>query len=239
MKKILALALGAISLSISAYSNSYSYGTSEPSVAVAKKPNVKEFLITSSSMFPLFHTGSKYEFKQKKRSTEINRGDVVAFKIAMHKRFKDFKVTSECNLSISLKDKCIQTHYVSFTKRIIGIPGDNIKIDGLNITINGEKLKYKKSSVSDETVKQGDVELSSTGRKTGFNYQTEHYPDTDATTVIAISKRYKYNEQIKIDTDLGQDEYFVLGDNRVFSLDSRVFGAIYDNEISRVYYDGN
>lgn len=47
-----------------------------------------------------------------------------------------------------------------------------------------------------------------------------------------IEDKYGYGVTYNIDkVTLGSDEYFVLGDNRKISLDSRVFGTIHENDI--------
>lgn len=70
---------------------------------------------------------------------------------------------------------------VDFIKRIIGLPGDNVKITDGSIFINGQKL--------DEP------------------YETQQTQGEENVTLPA-------------------DKYFVLGDNRNSSSDSRVFGPI-------------
>ncbi len=47
-----------------------------------------------------------------------------------------------------------------------------------------------------------------------------------------IKDKYGYGDTYNIDkVTLKKDEYFILGDNRIISLDSRVFGTIHKNEI--------
>jgi len=47
-----------------------------------------------------------------------------------------------------------------------------------------------------------------------------------------LEDKYGYGVTYNIDkVTLKEDEYFILGDNRKISLDSRVFGTIYKNEI--------
>ncbi|MDE7423020.1 MAG: signal peptidase I [Lachnospiraceae bacterium] len=77
-------------------------------------------------------------------------------------------------------DKSDKDAYEFYVKRIIGLPGENVRIEGDTIYINGEPLEehYGKDSISDS------------GRA---------------------------EEEIT----LGEDEYFVLGDNREVSIDSR------------------
>lgn len=68
-----------------------------------------------------------------------------------------------------------------FIKRIIGLPGDLVKISGGQVLVNGKVLN------------EPYIERTTTG---------EH------------------------DVTLGADEYFLMGDNRPSSLDSRIFGPV-------------
>ncbi len=69
---------------------------------------------------------------------------------------------------------------VSYVKRIIGLPGETVKIKNGNIIINGE---YLSESYGNETIEKPGI--------------------------------------AKKEIQLGDDEYFVLGDNRNASIDSR------------------
>jgi signal peptidase I len=80
-------------------------------------------------------------------------------------------------------------------KRLIGLPGDVIKIEGNDVYVNDKKLNEKY--------------LIDYPDGTSFNY------DGSAT------KTYKLNS----------NQYFVLGDNRLNSNDSRLFGAVNGNEL--------
>lgn len=99
------------------------------------------------------------------RFSEPKRFDVIVF----------YHFFDKTNIDKSDKDA-----YEFYVKRIIGLPGEKVRIEGNTIYINGEPLEehYGKDPISDSG--RAEKEIS-----------------------------------------LGQDEYFVLGDNREVSIDSR------------------
>lgn len=91
---------------------------------------------------------------------------------------------------------------VEVTKRIIGLPGETLKIENEILYINGEPVEQ--------------------------DFLNNEYANS-------------YREANKVfDRDvpeitLGEDEYFIMGDNRPLSLDSRKLGPIkYDDIISKL-----
>lgn len=91
----------------------------------------------------------------------------------------------------------VEDHYL---KRIIGLPGERVKVEGSKIVIYNDE--YPQGMVIEET-----------------------YLDDDTPGSITIT--------------LQDDEYFVLGDNRDASYDSRRFGAIKgESIIGRVWFRG-
>lgn len=88
---------------------------------------------------------------------------------------------------IVLKNPQDQSEY--FIKRVIGLPGENVKVHDKHVFINDKQL--------DESA----------------------YLASDVETWGSI------------DVTLTSNQYFVMGDNRVVSLDSRIFGPIDRKEI--------
>lgn len=73
------------------------------------------------------------------------------------------------------------TSPISFVKRVIGLPGETIRIDGQDIFVNGEKI----------------------------------------TDLFGV---YNRDSEDLVEVTLAKDEYFLMGDNRSASQDSRDFG---------------
>jgi len=121
------------------------------------------YIVSGASMDPTFTTGNYLIVdKLSYNFTEPKRNSVVVFK---------FPTETSRNL----------------IKRIIGLPGDTVSVDGTTVTItNAENPK-------------------------GF----------------VLNESYLvYNQPNKFSETLGADEYFVMGDNRPASFDSRAWGKL-------------
>lgn len=130
------------------------------------------FIVSGSSMEPTFYTGEYLIINELSYHLhQPERGDVIVFKYP--------------------KDN---TQY--FIKRIIGLPGETVKIqDDKVIVINAQNPN-------------------------GFALNETYLPAGDTT--------FPYGDNIRT---LGSDEYFVLGDNRLASSDSRFWGPVPSNDI--------
>lgn len=130
-------------------------------------------LVVGSSMEPSFYGGERIIVeKVSKRFKNFERGEVVVL-----------------NPPDSNRD---------YIKRIIGIPGDVIKILGCNVYIyrNGEQFKLDEPYLFKDTCTEGGTMI-------------------------------KEGRSIKIEDGF----YFLLGDNRNRSADSRFFGLVEKNKI--------
>ena len=131
---------------------------------------IQPFVVEGSSMLPNFHNAEYILVDKFSYLThQPKRGDVVVF------------------LPAHEPD--------NFIKRVIGLPGDTIRIAGKQITVNTTPLAEPYLASDDQPT------------------TTE---PSGATTLERI---------------LGTDEYFVLGDNRDNSRDSRDIGAVHRSQI--------
>ena len=94
-------------------------------------------------------------------------------------------------------------------KRIIGIPGDTIKLEGFTAQIKPKNQGYALS----------EFELT----KKIYNLKKEALP-------AGWDKTYPFSGSLD-EITLGDDEYFVLGDNRSASGDSRSWGVVKRSQI--------
>lgn len=128
---------------------------------------IQPFMVDGASMQPNFHDKEYLIVDEiSYRLSEPERGDVVVFKNP-------------------------ENHKEFYIKRVIGLPGESIKIEDGEI--------YIKAKDSDEFIKINELD-----------YLPEEY------------KTFSYLKE----ADLKENEYFVLGDNRNNSKDSRIIGPI-------------
>jgi signal peptidase I len=113
-------------------------------------------------------------------------------------------------------------HY--WLKRIIGLPGDTIELKQNKLYINHVPLKYE--FLSQENFQMVDEMLAGDNfaRESGLGLQ--HFISFSNTKGLLAN----YGPVI-----VKQDHFFVLGDNRDNSMDSRLFGSVHRNHIYGKY----
>ncbi len=159
------------------------------------------FRIPSGSMLPTLHLGDFILVNKSAYGVKLpiihktvfptgspKRGDVVVFKYPKNKR----------------------SNYI---KRLIGMPGDTVKMDGQDLFINGELIKA-------DVVKTDHV-----ARDRGRGYITTIMNETlgEVKHDILVQKVSRIKG---FETVVPEGQYFVMGDNRDNSSDSRVWGFV-------------
>lgn len=156
-----------------------------------RKDLVETFKVPSSSMLPAILPGDRF-FADKRvgqpGGVRLRRGDIVVF--------------------IYANDRTRM-----FVKRVVGLPGDRIDLDGTSVKVNGIELRR------DELRDLGDPSLN---RLLAENLAFRESIDGASYTVLWHKDRQR--KPLSITVPNGQ--VFVLGDNRDASHDSRNFGVL-------------
>jgi signal peptidase I len=102
-------------------------------------------------------------------------------------------------------------------KRVIGLPGDTISMEQNRLLVNGQPLSYK------ELEKEGVQGVSSENAFLNENLIAKNHP------ILLTPSRPSLDSFLEVRVPDG--EYFVMGDNRDNSADSRFFGFVPRNRI--------
>jgi len=180
---------------------------------------VEPFRIPSGSMIPTLHIGDFIlvsKFKYGLRLPVINKkiiplgkpqaGDVMVFRYP-------------CDGDRANDRPCIQKQ--NFIKRVIGTPGDSIVYENKKLFINGKELSYQPAE---------DYELKGYGQSVSV---LKRWVETIGDSEHEIIVDGQYNPSGRLERTVPENSYFVMGDNRDGSSDSRSWGFVPGKRIAR------
>jgi len=174
---------------------------------------VEPFRIPSGSMLPTLHLGdfilvnkASYGlrlpiiYKKIIPTGDPERGDVMVFRFPENPK-------------------------INFIKRVIGVPGDRVRVVGRNVFINGKQLPQTLQDANHQT---NDIR---------GGYSSSRYLENIDGVEHDILQRNGGRGSRGFDGVVPEDQYFVMGDNRDNSRDSRYWGFVpSENLVGRAFF---
>jgi len=183
--------------------------------------NFRTYLVLGESDLPSFASGDKIIINRSAYDITIPFSNV---------KVNGWRQPDRGDMILCYFDKSDKTDF--WLKRIIGLPGDTIQIKKNKIFINRKQLKY-------EIIKKETFAAQMEGSLSDF-IAVESGKGLEHFVTFSESENILSNFGPMI---ISNDHYFVLGDNRTNSLDSRFLGLvprkhIFGKYLFRIYRKG-